>query len=49
MSQATPFTGPFCSALGCREGADFLAEHPEHGERVVCEDHVKGEVIRRVQ
>jgi len=42
-------TGPFCACLGCRDPADVVIDHPDHGQRTVCEecagDH---EVIRRV-
>lgn len=41
--------GPFCGTLGCTDDADVVIDHPEHGERTVCEEHTGGyEVIRRV-
>jgi len=41
--------GPTCSCLSCTEPADAVIEHPEHGERVVCEEHVRDyEVVRYV-
>lgn len=29
--------GPFCACLGCRTEADVVIDHPDHGERPVCE------------
>lgn len=29
-----------CGCAGCLAGADVVVEHPDHGERVVCSDHV---------
>lgn len=41
--------GPFCGCFGCRETAEYVIHHPEHGERVVCEEDARDyEVIRRV-
>ncbi|WP_323192390.1 hypothetical protein [Halostella sp. PRR32] len=41
--------GPFCSKLGCTDEAAAVIDHPDHGERVVCDDHADdGEVIRHV-
>lgn len=41
--------GPFCCALGCREDADVVVKHPDHGERTVCADHAgEFEVVREV-
>jgi len=42
-------SGPFCGAFGCPNEAVARINHPEHGERVVCEDHADaGEVIADV-
>lgn len=36
----------FCGCAGCLASADVVVEHPDHGQRVVCEGHVGGlEVI----
>ncbi|WP_167837253.1 hypothetical protein [Halosimplex halophilum] len=41
--------GPTCGCLGCTEPAAKVIDHPEHGERVVCEDDVGDyEVVRDV-
>lgn len=46
MSVTIP-SGPICCVCGGL--ADVVIRHPEHGERVVCEDDTNGyEVIRRV-
>jgi len=34
--------------MGCSRPADHVVEHPDHGQRVVCGDHVTGEVIADV-
>lgn len=48
MSTTIP-DGPFCGCFGCRETAEYVIHHPEHGERVVCEEDARDyEVIRRV-
>ncbi|WP_265111895.1 hypothetical protein [Halosolutus halophilus] len=49
MNSATDGFGPFCGALGCTEKADVVIDHPEHGERTVCEGCAGDyEVIRHV-
>ncbi|QLH75776.1 hypothetical protein HZS55_15985 [Halosimplex rubrum] len=41
--------GPTCGCLGCTDPAAKVIDHPEYGERVVCEDDVNGhEVVRDV-
>ncbi|QLG62807.1 hypothetical protein [Halorarum salinum] len=41
--------GPWCSALGCRDPADVVIDHPEHGHRTVCDDCAGDhEVVRDV-
>lgn len=48
MSRQDTF-GPWCGCGGCSEEADAFIDHPKHGTRAVCEDHINGyEVIRRV-
>lgn len=43
------FAGPFCGCLGCGLPATHVIEHPEHGERRVCPDHIEDyEVKSRV-
>lgn len=42
MSSAEVATGPFCTAIGCRDSATAVIEHPDHGRRPVCEDHING-------
>jgi len=43
---ADAVTGPFCTALGCSNGAVVVIDHPDHGERPVCDDHADdGEVV----
>jgi len=37
MSVTIP-EGPICCCLGCRDTADVVIEHPDYGERPVCED-----------
>lgn len=50
MSSATDGFGPFCGALGCTEGAEYVIDHPKHGKRTVCPAHVGDcEVIHFVQ
>lgn len=45
---ATP-DGPTCGCAGCRDPAAKVIAHPDYGERVVCEDHVRDyEVVRDV-
>ena len=42
-------SGPFCGAFGCTDSAEYVIDHPEHGECVVCDDHAgDGEVVRDV-
>lgn len=49
MSVLSAHDGPTCGCLGCHEDADAVIDHPKHGERTVCEDHINGhEVVRRV-
>ncbi|GAB3669500.1 hypothetical protein [Halopiger thermotolerans] len=49
MSSATDGFGPFCGALGCTDEAEYVIDHPEHGERTVCSGHAGDyEVIRFV-
>lgn len=31
-----------CTCLGCHEPAEAVIKHPDHGRRVVCEDHADG-------
>lgn len=31
-----------CGALGCTDPADVVIDHPDHGERVVCDDDADG-------
>lgn len=41
--------GPTCTCLGCHDPATKAIDHPDHGRRVVCDDHAEGhEVIERV-
>lgn len=48
MNLATD-AGPFCGTLGCGKDADCVIDHPEHGERTVCEGHARGySVVRYV-
>lgn len=28
-----------CTCLGCHNDAETVIRHPEHGRRVVCEEH----------
>ncbi|WP_435552776.1 hypothetical protein [Natrinema sp. CGMCC1.2065] len=49
MSSATDGFGPFCGALGCTEDAEYVIDHPKHGELTVCSGCVGDyEVIRLV-
>ena len=42
-------SGPFCGAFGCTDPAEHVIDHPENGERVVCDDHAgDGEVVADV-
>ena len=45
MSSATDGFGPFCGALGCTDDADVVIDHPEHGERTVCNSCADGHVV----
>ncbi|WP_196219585.1 hypothetical protein [Halorubrum sp. BV1] len=39
-------SGAFCGAFGCTESAEHVIDHPDHGERVVCDDHADaGEAV----
>ncbi|WP_277540206.1 hypothetical protein [Haloarcula laminariae] len=41
--------GPFCGSLGCHADAAVVIDHPDHGERIVCEGCAAGhEVVRHV-
>ncbi|WP_154670812.1 hypothetical protein [Halalkaliarchaeum desulfuricum] len=41
--------GPHCCVAGCRESAQPVIAHPEHGRRVVCWEHAEEfEVIDHV-
>lgn len=31
-----------CGCLGCARDATVRIDHPDHGERVVCETHAEG-------
>jgi len=31
----------YCGALGCREDAAAVVDHPDHGEVTVCDEHAK--------
>lgn len=33
---------PVCGVLGCGAEAEYVIEHPRHGERVVCEQCTRG-------
>jgi len=49
MSRADTPDGPVCGCIGCTDPADAVVDHPEHGERTVCDDHAGDyEVIRHV-
>ncbi|WP_188977150.1 hypothetical protein [Halocalculus aciditolerans] len=49
MSSSLVPSGPFCGCGGCTDSADVVIDHPDHGERVVCEQHIRGyPVIRHV-
>lgn len=49
MSAALDLDGPFCSCIGCRDGAACFIEHPTRGRMAVCEGHRDGfEVIELV-
>ena len=38
-----------CCCLGCAEDAVAVVDHPEYGERTVCDEHAAGlEVIANV-
>ena len=38
-----------CDCLGCTNDADVVIDHPEKGERTVCDTHATGyEVVRHV-
>lgn len=43
-------TGPFCAAASCSETAAVVVEHPDHGRRVVCDEHAADfdEVVEHV-
>lgn len=34
-------SGQFCVCIGCRDEAEYVIDHDEHGRRVVCRDHVR--------
>lgn len=36
---------PGCGALGCTEEAEVVIDHPEHGERTVCDDHARDHLV----
>jgi len=33
---------PLCGCFGCDAVAEYVIDHPKHGERVVCPDHAEG-------
>lgn len=42
-------TRPVCGCFGCADPAEYVIDHPKHGERAVCEGHAEGyEVLRHV-
>jgi hypothetical protein len=49
MSVDTDAASRICGCLGCANPAYAVIDHPKHGERVVCEEDVRGyEVVRHV-
>lgn len=49
MSVDRPTVERYCSALGCRSMATAVVDHPDHGERFVCEDDARDfPVVRNV-
>lgn len=49
MSNTDTTAGPYCGCLGCTASADVRIDHPDHGERVVCDDHAdEYEVVAHV-
>jgi hypothetical protein len=45
----TAVSQTLCGCLGCTKSADAVVDHPDHGERTVCDGHAGDhEVIRRV-
>ena len=40
---------PWCGCSGCHDAAVAVVDHPDHGNRVVCETHADGlEVVADV-
>ena len=40
---------PVCGALSCTADGEVVIDHPDHGERVVCADHIDShEVVGNV-
>jgi len=35
----------FCGCMGCRNRADAIVRHPEHGRRAVCAAHADGQEV----